>query len=98
MVKYDIDESLKFLDICQKLNKKMWIRQVIVPGINDNEEYILKLKKFIKHLKNIERVELLPYHLMGVEKYKKLGIDYPLDGVEVMDQKKCDSLYELLIK
>ena len=90
----NIDASLKFLNDCQRLNKKMWLRQVIVPGINDNIEYVKELKKFIKPLKNILKVEFLPYHLLGVEKYKKLGIPYRLDGVEAMDQDKCDKLYE----
>lgn len=91
-----IEKSLEFLDLCQRLNKKMWLRQVIVPGINDDEEHILKLKKFMKPLKNIERVELLPYHLYGVEKYKKLGIPYRLDGVKPMDVDKCSRLQKLL--
>ena len=54
----------------------MWIRQVIIPGINDNEEYINDLAKFIKPLKNIRKIELLPYHTYGVKKYEKLGIPY----------------------
>lgn len=91
-----IEESLKFLDVCQRMNKKMWIRQVIVPGINDDEEHILKLKKFIQKLKNIERVELLPYHLYGVEKYKKMKIPYRLKGVKAMDLDKCNELQKLL--
>ena len=95
---YEIDESLSFLNKCQEMNKKMWLRQVIIPGINDNEEYILKLKNFIKKLKNIEKVELLPYHTMQLEKYKKLNIIYPLIGVEDMDKNKCKKLEELLNK
>ena len=62
---YKIDESLKFLNKCQEKNIKMWIRQVIVPKINDNEKNILELKKFISKLKNVEKVELLPYHTTG---------------------------------
>lgn len=96
LVGQDIDESLKFLDICQKLNKKMWIRQVIVPGINDTEEYILRLKEFIKPLKNIEKVELLPYHTMGAEKYKKLGIPYVLEGVSPLTEERCNELTRIL--
>lgn len=97
MTSKEIDESLEFLTICQKLNKKMWLRQVIVPGINDTEEYILKLKDFIKPLKNIEKVELLPYHVLGVEKYKKMGLKYRLDGVEAMDVEKCKELEKILL-
>ena len=70
-----IDESLKFLDVCQKMQKDLWIRQVIVPGINDTEEYILKLANFISKLKNGLKVELLPYHTMAIDKYKKLNIN-----------------------
>lgn len=90
------DESLKFLNVCQKLNKKMWIRQVIVPHINDNEEYIKSLSKFIKPLKNIEKVELLPYHKMAISKYKSLNIPYKLENTNDMDTEKCQKLEQLL--
>lgn len=91
-----INESLKFLSKCQELNKKMWLRQVIVPGINDNEEYINQLVKFIKPLKNIEKIELLPYHTMAKEKYKKLNLNYSLKNTLDMDLDRCKKLEELL--
>ena len=94
----NIDISLNFLDECQKQNKKMWLRQVIIPGVNDNEEYILSLKEFISKLKNIEKVELLPYHTYGVSKYKKLNIPYKLGDTKDMDIKKCQKLEKLLLK
>lgn len=93
----NINKSLEFLDYCQKINKKMWLRQVIIPGINDNIEYINKLKEFIKPLKNIEKIELLPYHQLGVSKYKQLGIPYKLEKTKAMDKNKCDELYKVLI-
>lgn len=92
-----MNEFNKFLSTCVKLNKKLWIRQVIIPGINDNVEYILKLKQYLKGINNIEKIELLPYHLYGVEKYKKLNLDYKLKDVPAMDTKKCDELYKVLI-
>ena len=98
MTSKEIDESLEFLALCQKLNKKMWLIQVIVPGINDTKEYILKLKNFIKPLKNIKKVELLPYHVLGVEKYKKLGLKYRLEGVDAMDVKRCKELEKILLE
>ena len=91
-----IDEFNKFLKIVISLNKKLWIRSVIVPGINDTEEYILKLKDYIKTIPNIEKVELLPYHLYGVDKYKELGIKYLLDGINPMDVDKLKELERLL--
>ena len=96
MTSNNIDESLEFLNICQKLNKKMWLRQVIVPGINDNLQYIDELANFINKLKNIEKVELLPYHTMAKEKYEKLNISYKLSDVIDMDIEKCKELEELL--
>ena len=96
MTGYDMDESLKFLELCQKLNKKLWLRQVIVPGYNDNIEYINELKLFIKDIKNVEKVELLPYHTMAIDKYDKLNISYPLKGVKDMDILKCKELENLL--
>ena len=86
----------KFLEDCIRLNKKLWLRQVIVPGMNDNEEYILGLKEYIKNIPNVEKVELLPYHTMALEKYEKLGIDYPLKGIPAMDKRKCEELETLL--
>ena len=92
---YKIDNSLKFLDLCQKMNKKMWIRQVIIPNINDNEVYIEELASFIKKLKNVLKVELLPYHTNGVYKYKELNIDYKLNS-EAMNKDRCLKLNEYL--
>lgn len=97
MTGQDIDISLEFLKYCQDNNKDMWIRQVIVPGINDNVDYIQRLKKFIEPLKNVRKIELLPYHLLGVSKYKQLGIPYRLEGVPAMDKVKCDDLYKILM-
>lgn len=97
MTGQDINVSLDFLKYCQDNGVKMWIRQVIVPGINDNIDYINKLKKFIKSLKNVEKIELLPYHLLGVSKYNQLGIPYRLEGVPAMDKSQCDELYKVLV-
>lgn len=94
----NISQSLSFLDECQKQNKRLWLRQVIIPNINDNEEYIYKLKNFIKSLKNIEKIELLPYHTYGVSKYKKLNIPYKLVDTKDMDTGKCQYLENLLLK
>lgn len=85
-----------FLKRVQELNKPLWLRQVIVPGINDTEEYVLKLKEYIKDIKNVKKVQLLPYSLIGIDKYKKLNIKYKLEGVEAMDKKRCKELEKLL--
>ncbi|AGX42258.1 pyruvate formate-lyase-activating protein [Clostridium saccharobutylicum] len=83
----EIDESLKFLEAMKKNDTKIWIRHVIVPGITDKEEHLKQLKEFVDKIPNVEKVELLPYHLLGVNKYEGLGIKYPLEGVEAMDKE-----------
>lgn len=85
-----------FLSICQEKGVKLWLRQVIVSGLNDNEKNIKELAHFIKPLKNVERVELLPYKNLGEIKYKTLGIKYRLEGLENMDEEKCRCLETLL--
>lgn len=92
-----IEESLKFLDVAQKMNKPLWIRQVIVPKVHDNLEYINELKTFVNSLKNVQKVEFLPYHKLGEEKYKILNIPYPLEKVNAMDENKTLELYKYFI-
>ncbi|SKA75021.1 pyruvate formate lyase activating enzyme [Clostridium sp. USBA 49] len=87
----------KFLESLNKTNVKVWVRHVVVPGITDSEEHIEKLKEIIKSINNVEKIELLPYHTLGVEKYKKLGIKYRLENVEPMDKEKVKELEKILI-
>lgn len=61
---------------------KMWIRHVLVPEITDQEEDLKQLSDFIASLKTVERVEVLPYHTMGIVKWKEKNIPYPLDGIK----------------
>lgn len=96
MTNFDINNANEFLNLCQKMEKKMWLRVVIVPGINDNKEYIKELIKYIKPLKNIEKIEFLPYHTLGVHKYKELNINYLLENVPNMDKDKCKELENML--
>ena len=93
-----IDMFNYFIERLKINNNKLWLRQVIMPGVNDNEEYILKLKEYIKQFNNVEKVELLPYHTLGLEKYKKLNIDYKLSSMGPMDKERCKELEELLNK
>lgn len=95
---YEIDESLRFIQVLNKLNKKVWIRQVIVPGIMDNDEYLDCLVDTLMMFKNIERIDFLPYHKMGEEKYIKLGIISTFKKIDAMDKDKCEELYARFIK
>lgn len=61
--------------------KPMWIRHVLVPGLTDDPEGLKKTGAFIAGLHTVERVEVLPYHTLGLFKWEKLGIPYTLEGV-----------------
>ena len=98
LVSHDIEESHKFLEVANKMNKKFWIRQVIVPGVHDNLEYLNKLKEYLKRVKNIEKIEFLPYHKLGTEKYETLKLDNPYKDKKEMNKDKCDELYQEFLK
>lgn len=95
---HDMSDSLKFIETLNKLNKKIWIRQVIVPGIMDNDKYIDSLVSMLIKIKNIERVDFLPYHKLGESKYEKLKMDIPFKNIEAMDKDKCNNLYSEFLK
>ena len=76
--------------------KAMWIRHVLVPGISDDEKQLTSLRKFIDTLKTVERVEILPYHTLGVFKWKELGLPYQLEGVEPPTEEQVKRAKELL--
>ncbi len=98
LTSYSIKNSLDFINLLNKLNKKVWIRQVIIPNYNDNKEYLYGLKKFVDNINNVDKIEFLPYHTLGVEKYNKLNLDYKLKKVPDMDSGKCQELYNIYIK
>lgn len=87
-----------FIDACNRNNKRIWIRQVIVPGIMDNEEYIDSLVKYLGKIKGIERVDFLPFHRLGREKYIKMGLKYLYEDKKDMDKDRCDFLYKMFLK
>ena len=74
--------TLAFAKFLSDNGKKMWIRQVLVPSITDDENDLQRTRDFIDTLETVEKVEVLPYHSMGMVKYEKRGLDYPLKGVE----------------
>lgn len=74
----------------------VWIRYVLVPDITDDDGALEKLREFIDTLDNVEKVEVLPYHTLGVEKYKKLGIVYPLEGVQPPTKERVEHAKRVL--
>lgn len=74
------EKELNFAKYLSDNNIHMWIRQVLIPGYTDDKKDLLKLKDFISTLKNVDKIEILPYHDIGKYKWKKLGLNYELDN------------------
>ena len=80
---------LAFAQYLAEKNVPLWVRHVVVPGISDDPEDLKNLGRFIGTLKNLKALDVLPYHTMGVNKYKQLGLEYPLEGVEALPKEKA---------
>ena len=80
-------KELEFARYLSDNGIKMWIRQVLVPGYTDDEADLIKLGEFIRSLKTVEKVQVLPYHSMGKYKWEKLGKKYELEGVREATQE-----------
>lgn len=86
--------ELEFAKYLSENGISMWIRQVIIPGVTNEVEDLLKLKEFLDSLKTVKKIELLPYHTLGKHKWKELGLKYDLENVpdattdDINDAKK----------
>ena len=85
-------DNSRVLDFAKYLETKkipLWVRHIIIEGYTDNAEDLRKLGEFIGKLKNLKALDVLPYHTMGVNKYKEMGISYPLEGMEALSMEKA---------
>lgn len=90
---YNIDEVEKFITYLNRSNTPVWIRQVVIPSINDNDDYLDSLVNYLSKIKNIEKIEFLPFHHLGFSKYEKLGIKNYYKDIDEMNKDVCDKLY-----
>lgn len=94
-----LDSFFQFVEQLNQTDVDVWIRQVVVPGVHDNEQYMHDLSAFLKkYIKNVKRVDFLPYHKLGGEKYVSLGIVNPYQDKIAMDKEKCDALYQIFME
>ena len=75
------DAAFAFLEYLEECKVPVWIRRVIVPGYTDDDKELLHLGEYIGGFSNLQAVEVLPYHTLGLSKYKELGLSYRLTGV-----------------
>ena len=88
---------LAFAKALERARIPVIIRHVVVPGITDKEEELRELGHLIGKWKNLKGLDVLPYHTMGVVKYKNMGIPYPLDGIPNMESAKAKEAKEKIL-
>jgi len=87
---YTNENILDMARLLSEWEKPVWIRHVLVPTINDDERYLNRLAYFLGTLRNIKKIEVLPYHSLGAYKWKEMGLEYPLEGVLPPTQEQID--------
>ena len=88
---------LAFTKFLEKQGVDLWVRHVIVEGITDGEDELTRLGREIGKLRNLKGLDVLPYHTMGVNKYKELGIPYPLEGMPALPQSKAQAAKKIIL-
>lgn len=91
------DNILDFARYLSDIGKPMWVRFVCVPNVTDDEKELKEYGRFLGSLSNVEALDVLPYHLLGVKKYETLGIKYRLDGVEAATADYARKRKELIL-
>ena len=94
---HDNSGILSFARYLAEKNIPVWIRHVVVPGITDDPGALARLGAFIGTLPNVKALDVLPYHIMGVSKYKELNLPYPLEGVEPATQKQAKDAKQIIL-
>lgn len=89
----NILDMAKYLD---EIGKPVWIRHVLVPERSDEDAALEKLHEFIEGLGNVEKVEVLPYHTLGAYKWKELGYEYPLEGIDPPTKERVEHAKQVL--
>jgi len=92
----DMAAPIKFLNYLQEKNIPVWVRQVIIPNLNDTEENILRLKEIVQKNSCVQKVELLPFRKICEMKYKKMGLEFPLKDTPEPTKEKMSQLEVLL--
>ncbi len=92
------ENILAFAKYLEKKNITLWVRHVVVEGYTDKKEDLIKLGEFIGKLKNLKGLDVLPYHTMGVNKYKELGIPYRLEGIKSLPKSEAQKAKEYILK
>lgn len=92
--KMEMEKAQEFLDYLQEENKRTWLRYVVIPNLNDGKEDIAKLFDLKNKYPCVEKIELLPFRKLCLEKYDEMGIDFPLKDTPEAKQSFIDEIYK----
>ncbi len=92
------EKIIDYANFLSECDKDVWIRHVLVPGYTTNRQYLIELRRFVETLKNVKKIEVLPYHTMGTVKYQQMGISYPLEGVEPPTKDQIEEAESILVR
>ena len=92
------EKVLAFARYLDEIKKPVWIRHVVVPGITYKEEQLTQFGAFLKTLSNVEKLEVLPYHTLGENKYEKMDMEYPLKGVPQLSKDDAAKAEGIILK
>lgn len=84
------EKILDFVNHLSEVQKPVWLRYVVLPGINDDPMHAKRLAEFARSFANIEKLELLPYHKLGVQKWELCGEEDPLKHISPPDRKQVE--------
>ena len=90
------ENILDFARYLNEIGKPMWIRHVLVPGVTDDDENLYGIRAFLDTLSNVKKVEVLPYHTLGIYKWESLGIPYTLKDVDPPTAESVKRAEEIL--
>lgn len=92
----ELSKVLEFLEYLESIKKPTWIRQVIIPGLNDSQNDVLQLKELTSEYRCIEKIELLPFKRLCEVKYDNLKIEFPLKDTPEPTSQKMEQLNKIL--
>ena len=91
------ESILSFARFLDQIHKPMWVRHVLVPGITDDPANLHGIRAFLDTLSNVEKVEILPYHTLGIYKWETLGIPYSLSDIRIPDENNLKRANQILL-
>ncbi|MDU1889394.1 MAG: pyruvate formate-lyase-activating protein [Dysgonomonas sp.] len=92
-----LEPTRNFIEYLREINKPLWVRYVLVPGFTNDKQDLHAWAKYVSQFRNVERVDILPFHQMGIHKWEEIGRDYELRDVQPPtneEVKKAEEIFK----